>query len=81
MESNLTKLTAAQTAAAIADGRCSAREVAGSFLDRIGAVDPTLNAILEVNPEAMEIVRPAGQGKVPAGEFAATAGLQVGYRF
>ncbi|MDE0661532.1 MAG: methionyl-tRNA formyltransferase [Gammaproteobacteria bacterium] len=26
-------------------------------------------------------VRPAGQGKVPAAEFAATAGLRVGYRF
>ena len=26
-------------------------------------------------------VRPAGQGKVPAAEFARTAGLQVGYRF
>ena len=26
-------------------------------------------------------VRPAGQGKVPAAEFAATAGLHVGYRF
>ena len=25
-------------------------------------------------------VRPAGQGKVPAGEFASTAGLRVGYR-
>ena len=57
MDSDLTVLTATQLAAAIADGECSAREVVGSFLDRIDTVDSTLNAILEVNPAAMEIAR------------------------
>ena len=57
MESDLTVLTASQLAAAIARGACSAQEVARAFLDRIDAVDPALNAILEVNPAALEIAR------------------------
>ena len=57
MESDLTDLTASQLAAAIAAGASSAQEALRSFLDRIDAVDPALNAILEVNPAASEIAR------------------------
>jgi len=46
MESDLTELTASQLAAAIATGACSAQEAAQSFLDRIDAVDPALNAMI-----------------------------------
>ncbi len=58
MDSDLTDLTAGQLAAAIAAGTCSAREAVQAFLDRIDAVDrcgPALNAMLEINPAAMEI--------------------------
>ena len=55
MESDLTELTASELAAAIATGACSAQEAVQSFLDRIDAIDPALNAILEVNPAAWEI--------------------------
>ena len=58
MDSDLTELTGKQLAAAIAAGRCSAREAVQACLDRIDAVDrkgPALNAMLEVNPAAMEI--------------------------
>ena len=60
MDSDLTNLRATQLAEAIAAGTCSARQAVGAFLDRIDAVDragPRLNAMLEVNPAAMEIAR------------------------
>lgn len=77
MESDLTKLTAVQIAAAIACGEYSAREVAGSFLDRIGTVDPTLNAILEVNPAAMEIARQRDDSAAGSGERGPLHGVPV----
>ena len=57
MESDLTRLTVRQLTAAIASGACSAQEATRAFLDRIDAVDPLVNAILEVNPAASEIAR------------------------
>ena len=57
MESDLTSLTVRQLTAAIASGACSAQEATRAFLDRIDAVDPLVNAILEVNPAASEIAR------------------------
>ena len=77
MESDLTKLTAVQIAAAIAGGECSTREVAGSFLDRIGTVDPVLNAILEVNPAAMEIARQRDDSAAGDGERGPLHGVPV----
>lgn len=77
MESDLTKLTAAQIAAAIADGECSAREVAGSFLDRISTVDPTLNAILEVNPAVSEIARQCDESMARSGARGRLHGVPV----
>lgn len=77
MESDLTKLTAVQIAAAIAGGECSAREVAGSFLDRIGTVDPAFNAILEVNPAAMEIARQRDDWAAGGGERGPLHGVPV----
>jgi aspartyl-tRNA(Asn)/glutamyl-tRNA(Gln) amidotransferase subunit A len=47
----LTHLTAAQTAAAIAAGQASAVEVTQAHLDRIAAVDHDLHAFLHVAPE------------------------------
>lgn len=77
MESDLTKLTAAQIAAAIADGECSAREVAGSFLDRISTVDPMLNAILEVNPAVSEIARQCDESMARSGARGPLHGVPV----
>jgi aspartyl-tRNA(Asn)/glutamyl-tRNA(Gln) amidotransferase subunit A len=47
--SDLTKLTAVETAAAIASREASAVEVAEAHLDRIGAVDGKLHAFLHVD--------------------------------
>lgn len=45
---------------ALAAGRVSAEEVTSAVLDRIAAIDdagPKLNAIIEINPDAIEIAR------------------------
>ena len=47
----LYQLTASQTASAIRLGQTSATEVAQSHLQRIEAVNPALNAIVEHRPE------------------------------
>ena len=48
---DLTRLTAAQTAAAVASGEASAVEVAQAHLDRIGAIDESVHAFLHVDAE------------------------------
>src|SRR4051794_13757948 len=49
--SELTRLTAAETAAAVASGELSAVEVAQAHLDRIAAVDERVHAFLHVDTE------------------------------
>jgi aspartyl-tRNA(Asn)/glutamyl-tRNA(Gln) amidotransferase subunit A len=51
MSSDLTRLTATQIAAAVANGEASAVEVTRAHLDRIGAVEPDVHAFLHVAPE------------------------------
>ncbi|GAB2614150.1 Asp-tRNA(Asn)/Glu-tRNA(Gln) amidotransferase subunit GatA [Streptomyces capparidis] len=48
---DLTRLTAAETAAAVASGETSATEVAQAHLDRIDAVDEKVHAFLHVDRE------------------------------
>ncbi len=63
--SDLTRLTAVETAAAIAAGETSAVEVARAHLNRIGAVDGDLHAFLHVDePGAL-----AQAARVDAGEL------------
>jgi aspartyl-tRNA(Asn)/glutamyl-tRNA(Gln) amidotransferase subunit A len=64
---DLTRLTAAETATAVASGDVSAVEVAQAHLDRIGAVDERVHAFLHVDTEgalaaaqAVDIARAAG---------------------
>jgi len=80
MDSDLTELTASQLAAAIATGRCSAREAVQAFLDRIDAVDrngPALNAMLEINPAAMEIARRRDESTARANQRGPLHGVPV----
>ncbi|HXW43677.1 MAG TPA: Asp-tRNA(Asn)/Glu-tRNA(Gln) amidotransferase GatCAB subunit A, partial [Streptosporangiaceae bacterium] len=51
MAAELTRLTAAQIAGAVAAGEVSAVEVTQAHLDRIGAVEPDVHAFLHVAPE------------------------------
>lgn len=50
---NLTSLTATEIAAKVASKALSAREVTVAFLERISALNPTLNAICTLNPGAV----------------------------
>lgn len=48
---DLTRLTAAETATVVASGEVSAVEVAQAHLDRIGAVDDRVHAFLHVDSD------------------------------
>jgi amidase len=59
-DADLTRLTAAELGDRLQAGELTAVAVAEAFLERIAAIDdagPTLNAIVEINPEAMAIAR------------------------
>ena len=62
---DLTRLTAVQTAAAVASGEVSAVEVTRAHLDRIGAVDGAVHAFLHVDAEGAL----AQAARVDAGEL------------
>ena len=62
---DLTRLTAVQTAAAVADRQVSAVEVAQAHLDRIAAVDGAVHAFLHVDSEGAL----AQAARVDAGEL------------
>ncbi len=36
-------------------GECSAAEITDAYVNRIAAIDPGLNSVVEINPEAMRI--------------------------
>ncbi len=72
MSTDLTRLTAADTAAKVAGGEVSAVEVATAHLDRIAAVDDRVHAFLHVDREgalaaasAVDAARAAGEPLSP----------------
>ncbi len=76
--SELTRMTAAELAAAVASGEASAVEVTQAHLDRIAAVDASVRAFLHVDAEgalaaarAVDAARAAGTAARPAGRRAA----------
>ena len=69
---DLIRMTAAETAAAVSSGQTSAVEVAQAHLDRIGAVDERVHAFLHVDTEgalaaasAVDAARAAGEALSP----------------
>ena len=56
--SDLTRLTAVETAAAISSGETSAVEVTRAHLDRIGAVDGELHAFLYAHADSQSNANP-----------------------
>ncbi|HEY7048671.1 MAG TPA: Asp-tRNA(Asn)/Glu-tRNA(Gln) amidotransferase subunit GatA [Jatrophihabitantaceae bacterium] len=66
--SELTQRTAAQIAAAIADGETSAVEVTQAHLDRIAAVDERVHAFLQVDADGALAAAKAVDAKRAAGE-------------
>jgi aspartyl-tRNA(Asn)/glutamyl-tRNA(Gln) amidotransferase subunit A len=65
---DLTGMTAAELAAAIASGETSAVDVTRAHLDRIGAVDEQVRAFLHVAPDAALAAAAAVDAKRRAGE-------------
>ncbi|MDT4972834.1 MAG: aspartyl-tRNA(Asn)/glutamyl-tRNA(Gln) amidotransferase subunit [Pseudonocardiales bacterium] len=66
--SDLTRRTAAETAAAVASGEVSAVEVAQAHLDRIAEVDGQVHAFLHVDTDGALAAAKAVDEKVAAGE-------------
>jgi aspartyl-tRNA(Asn)/glutamyl-tRNA(Gln) amidotransferase subunit A len=66
--SDLTRLTAAQVAAAVAGGQVSAVEVTQAHLDRIEAVEPQVRAFLHLAPEQALAAARAVDERRAAGE-------------
>ena len=54
MDQDITGLSAARIARAVAERKVSAREVAEAMLARVDAVNPTLNAICTLNEKALD---------------------------
>jgi aspartyl-tRNA(Asn)/glutamyl-tRNA(Gln) amidotransferase subunit A len=66
--SDLTRLTAAETAAVVARGEASAEDVARAHLDRVAAVDEKVHAFLHVDIEGAVAAARAVDAKRAAGE-------------
>jgi aspartyl-tRNA(Asn)/glutamyl-tRNA(Gln) amidotransferase subunit A len=75
---NLTRLTAAETAARIAAGDVSAVEVAEAHLDRIGSVDARLHAFLHVAADgALAAARAVDDARRAGEQLGPLAGVPV----
>ncbi len=75
---DLTRMTAAETAALIASGQASATEVAQAHLDRIAAVDGKVHAFLHVDTEgALKAARAVDETRAAGGELGPLAGVPL----
>ncbi|MDI5962792.1 Asp-tRNA(Asn)/Glu-tRNA(Gln) amidotransferase subunit GatA [Streptomyces sp. SL13] len=75
---DLTRMTAAETAATIAAGEASATEVAQAHLDRIGAVDEKVHAFLHVDTEgALRAARAVDDRRARGEELGPLAGVPL----
>jgi aspartyl-tRNA(Asn)/glutamyl-tRNA(Gln) amidotransferase subunit A len=76
--SDLTRLTATETAAAVASGETSAVEVTQAHLDRIAAVDEKVHAFLHVDTEgALEAARAVDAKRAAGEELGPLAGVPL----
>jgi amidase len=74
----LWRWSATQVAHGVATGRVSAREVVQSCLDRIDAVNPSLNALIEVRPEeALQAAAEADRLTASGAQLGALHGVPV----
>ncbi|MCZ4121506.1 Asp-tRNA(Asn)/Glu-tRNA(Gln) amidotransferase subunit GatA [Streptomyces sp. H39-S7] len=75
---DLTRLTAAETAAAVASGEASAVDVAQAHLDRIGAVDEKVHAFLHVDTEgALDAARAVDERRAKGEKLGPLAGVPL----
>lgn len=75
---DLTRLTAAETADVVATGKASAVEVAQAHLDRIGAVDEKVHAFLHVDTEgALDAARAVDERRAKGEKLGPLAGVPL----
>lgn len=75
---DLTRLTAAETADVVATGKASAVEVAQAHLDRIGAVDEKVHAFLHVDTEgALDAARAVDERRARGEKLGPLAGVPL----
>ena len=78
MDTELTRLTAAEIAAAIRDGEVSAAEVTGAHLARIAEVDPRIRAFLHVAADQARAAASAvDQRRAAGGDLGPLAGVPL----
>ena len=75
--SDLTRLTAVETAAVIAAGQASAVEVAQAHLDRIAAVDGDVHAFLHVSDHALEVAADIDRRRAAGEQLGELAGVPL----
>jgi amidase len=51
----LEEITISELQTAMSSGKVSAREIAQSYIEKIGAVDKKIKSVVEINPDALEI--------------------------
>ena len=68
MNEELWRLSACDLAAGIRKGRFSSREIVSSCLARLDAVNPTINALTEIRPEAALVAADEADKVISAGE-------------
>ena len=76
----LWRLPAVQVAALVSQRQLSAREAAQAALDRLDAVNPRLNAVVDCRPEAVLARADAIDAQLARGEIAGAAGRRAGDR-
>ncbi|MFG6502357.1 Asp-tRNA(Asn)/Glu-tRNA(Gln) amidotransferase subunit GatA [Microbacterium sp. P05] len=75
--SDLTRLTAADLAAAIASGETSSVEATRAHLDRIAAVDPDVHAFLHVNEQALAVAESIDRRRAAGEHLGPLAGVPL----
>jgi len=75
--SDLTRLTAADLAAALASGEVSSVEATQAHLDRISAVDGDVHAFLHVNAAALDVAAGIDRRRAAGEELGALAGVPL----
>ncbi|SDK23596.1 amidase [Catalinimonas alkaloidigena] len=73
----LEEMTLLQLQEAMREGRYTARALTQLYLDRIEELNPKLNAVLEVNPEALQIAEALDQERKDKGERGPLHGIPV----
>lgn len=74
---DLIELTAAQCQTAFADGVVTSEALTQAFLDRIATLNPSLNAIIFLNPDALETARDIDRRRAAGEALGPLAGVPV----